>query len=292
MAGLFNSFYYGKAGKADYTPENLPANRVQLFFETLRVRFSGLVGMNLLYAIFALPAIAWTGFNLAAMNVEGADALSFIPVYLLGMIPCLMITALATPGFAYVFRNWARDQHAFTMSDFKDAVKGNWKPALLTGAINGVSLYLTYVSYVFYGSLSAQSLFWVVPQMFVIIACSLWWMANMLIFPMMVTYDMKLKQLVRNSFIITLARLPWSILFWAAPIAVPVAIVFLPYSVVILAVLYLVIGFSLTMYAQVSYANACFDRFLNPRIEGAPVNLGLRDPDYDEDDEDETPPES
>ena len=36
MSGLFNSFYYGKAGKADFTPDQLPKNRVQLFFSMLR----------------------------------------------------------------------------------------------------------------------------------------------------------------------------------------------------------------------------------------------------------------
>ena len=42
MSGLFNNFYYGKAGKADFTPEQLPKNRVQLFFSMLRV----VVGMS------------------------------------------------------------------------------------------------------------------------------------------------------------------------------------------------------------------------------------------------------
>ena len=43
------------------------------------------------------------------------------------------------------------------------------------------------------------------------------------------------------------------------------------------------------MYA--SYANALFDKYMNPRIEGAPVNMGLRSSEYDEDeaDDDDTP---
>ena len=50
MSGLFNNFYYGKAGKADFTPEQLPKNRVQLFFSMLRVRLSGLIGLGGLFA--------------------------------------------------------------------------------------------------------------------------------------------------------------------------------------------------------------------------------------------------
>ena len=30
--GFFDRFYYGKAGKADYTVEDMPKNRLQLFF--------------------------------------------------------------------------------------------------------------------------------------------------------------------------------------------------------------------------------------------------------------------
>ena len=44
-------------------------------------------------------------------------------------------------------------------------------------------------------------------------------------------------------------------------------------------------GFSLYQFLAASYANACFDRFLNPRIEGADVNKGLRDPSYNEEDD-------
>ena len=72
MSGMMNNFYYGKAGQADFTPEQLPANRVQLFFSMFRIRFSGLIGMNLLYLLFALPAILWTVFNLMAINGAAA----------------------------------------------------------------------------------------------------------------------------------------------------------------------------------------------------------------------------
>ena len=49
---------------------------------------------------------------------------------LIWLIPCLAITGPFTAGLSYVTRNWARDEHAFIWSDFKDAVKENWKQAL------------------------------------------------------------------------------------------------------------------------------------------------------------------
>ncbi len=290
MSGMINNFYYGKAGKADYTPDQLPANRVELFFEMLRIRFSGLVGMNLLAVLTSLPTIVWSflSFQVVLLNLEqsAADAAmvgsvnSALMLYFLLLIPCLMISSVFSTGIIYVLRNWARDQHAFTLSDFKDAVKENWKGGLLLGFINGASLLLTYVAYTYYGQMAVTGgYFFYIPQMLVVILCCIWWMANMLITPMMVTYDMSFKTLVSNSIIMTLSRLPWSLLIWGVSIGLPFVIAyFVPYGIVFLALVYLVIGLSLTYFVYVSYANSCFDRFLNPRIEGAPVNMGLRDP--------------
>lgn len=301
MSNLFNTYMYGKAGKADYTPDQLPSNRFALFFEMLRIRLSGLVGMNLIYVLMALPGLIWTVLTVMMINmnlsgeinstVDGLTLLqSTLPTYLLILIPCLMFTSALTPGVTYVLRNWARDQHTFTFSDMKDAIKGNWKGGLLQGFINGASLLLAYVGYTYYGSMAETGgAFWLVPQTLVVIVCALWWMCNMLITPMMVTYDMKFSTLVRNSFIMILARLPFSLLIWGLSVAIPVLIIlFVPYGMLIAAAIYLLIGFSLTFFIYVSYANGCFDSFLNPRIEGAPVNMGLRDPSLSEEEEEVT----
>jgi len=291
MSGFINNYYYGKAGKADFTPENLPDNRSKLFFEMLRIRFSGLCAVNLFYLIFCIPALLWTVTYLPVLMSAEADiqmVWSSLTLYLIGMVPCLTIAGAGAPGLMYVCRNWARDQHAFLVSDFKDAVKGNWKQGLLVGLVNGVSLLISYVGVVYYGQMAQAGLFWVVPQALVVMMLALWWMINMLIFPMMVTYDMNLKTLIRNSALIAAARLPWSILFLVGAFGVPMAVaMFVPYGYLVMGLIYLVVGFALTGLVYASYANSCFDRFLNPRIEGAPVNMGLRDKSLDEDDEED-----
>lgn len=295
MAGLMNNYLYGKAGKADFTPDQLPGNRFELFLEMTRIRFSSLVGMNLFSVLISLPALIWSVlsyqvliYNAEQMITNGTSAVSVLDptilLYLLGMIPCIMIITVFNTGVFYILRNWARDQHTFLVSDFKDALKANWKLALLLGLINGVSLPVAYIAYTYYGAMAATGgAFWYVPQMLIIILLCVWWMANMLITPMMVTYDMSFKTLVRNAIIMTLGRLPWALLFWGLSIAIPaVLLLFVPYGVVVVAIIYLLLGFSLTNFVYVSYANSCFDRFLNPRIEGAQVNMGLRDPKYKE----------
>ena len=176
---LMNSYYFGKSGKGDYTPEDLPKTRWALFVEMLRVRLSGLCRLNLMYALVWLPTllvILWATFScLELMSfaddalagtttvveiAEGessevtyismADAQSGINTLvlwtLLLLIPCIAITGPATAGVCYVTRNWARDEHAFVWSDFKDAVKENWKQSLVISLITSLVPIVVYLS--------------------------------------------------------------------------------------------------------------------------------------------------
>ncbi|MBR0463968.1 MAG: hypothetical protein IJJ23_06240 [Clostridia bacterium] len=302
MAGLFNSFYYGKAGKADFTPDQLPKNRVELFFSMLRVRFSSLIGINLIYVVFSLPTIIWSvihymvitnslglGEEGAAQAVASSDIRGYLLIYLVGLIPCMMISSIGRMGVSLTLRNWARDEHSFMMSDIKDTIKGNWKTALAFGFISGFSLLVLYFCYSYYSSMAAVgSVLWMIPQALVIIFCALWWMSTMLIYPMAVTYDMNIRTLIQNGVIMAIARLPFSILFWALPTFIPLVLIFtigMQWVSLVFMLYYLLIGYALYQFMTISYANACFDRFLNPRIEGAGVNKGLRDPAYDEEDD-------
>ena len=54
---LMNNYYYGKSGKGDFRKEDMPENRWQLFWDTLRTRLSALFRLNLMYAVIWLPAI-------------------------------------------------------------------------------------------------------------------------------------------------------------------------------------------------------------------------------------------
>ena len=421
MSNLMHTYYYGKAGQGDYTVEQLPTNRRQLFFTTLKVRFSSMIGLNFLHFLFMLPALIWLyvavstavsyvdidtaaqlisqdsvtyqayteykvyadeyeaittasdrlalekeelegiKYNITAIEngetiyveeaavVEGGESTkreltlaeaqtqkadlevkisedtelllrlddedymaqleqnvndtyalyySYIRQELNGniltsliiLIPLIMIASISRPGQAYVLRNWARDEHSFMWQDYKAAIKSNIGQTLGMGLLNGLSFVITFVAYITYGSMATTSWIYSVPQAIMVILLILWWMMNEIVFFMMVTYKMKFKDLIRNGIIISIARLPVAFLILLGTVAVPLGLLLLiPYpaiSLLILVVLYGTIGFSLTSFVQASYANSCFDKFLNPRIEGAEVNKGLHVND-DDDEEDE-----
>ena len=213
---------------------------------------------------------------------------------LLWLVPCIAITGPFTAGLSYVTRNWARDEHAFIWTDFKDAVKGNWKQALVLSVITSVLPLLVYVGWRFYGQMAAQNPIMFVPQVLVILIALIWAISITYMHPLAVTYQLKMKDVIRNGLLLGIARLPMSIgirLLHCVPALIAAAVIWLwspMIGALILFAYYMLIGFSLSRFITASYTNAVFDRYINPRIEGAKVNQGLRqDEDDDEDDEEE-----
>lgn len=210
---------------------------------------------------------------------------------LVWLIPCLAITGPFTAGLSYVTRNWARDEHAFIWSDFKDAVKENWKQALVLSAITSILPLAGYVGWKFYGNLSAQDIIMIVPQVLVVLVVIIWSISITYMHPLTVTYKLKTKDIIRNGLLLGVARLPMSVgirLLHCVPALIGAALIWFwnpMIGMLILFAYYALIGFAISRFITASYTNAVFDRFINPRIEGAKVNQGIYTPEEDEDEE-------
>lgn len=215
---------------------------------------------------------------------------------LLILFPCIAITGPFTAGLSYVTRNWARDEHAFIWTDFKDAVKANWKIPLLLSTITGILPVLIYEGWITYGRMANQNMIMVVPQMLVVMVGAIWALCITYMHPLTVTYDLKVKGVLRNGLLLGIARLPFSVgirLLHCVPLLIAfIAVWFFGLDpllgILLLCGYYMIIGFSLSRFITASYTNAVFDRFINPQIEGAKVNQGLREQeDFDDDEDDE-----
>ena len=322
MFGKFmNNYYYGKSGKGDYQKDDLPRTRWQLFWEMLRVRFAGLFRLNIVSVIAWLPAmyvliqLMSNLFNIAgvAQTVEmdpsaaTPEQLELVqnlrPLYnsvimrsLLLLVPAIAITGPFQAGMAYVTRNWARDEHAFVWSDFKDALIANWKQSLVISFITGLVPLIVYVGYQFYGDMGQQNMLFVVPQMLTAMLGLVWTLALVYFYPMMVTYKLNLRTLLRNAFLLSIGRLPQTAgarLVMLVPTLLALAVSwFIPaytiYALMVLAGYYLLIGNALARFVYASLSNAVFDKFINTRLEGVQINRGLaKEEDIDEDADDD-----
>ena len=308
--GFFDRFYYGKAGKADYTEMDMPKTRIGLFFQVFKERFFDLIKVNFLQLIFWIPFLLWTVINISAIQVidtsaiaegenVGAQLLStvsgYVMIWLLGLIPCILITGPSSAGAAYLMRNWARDQHTFLFSDFKDAFKSNWKQALGVSAITCILPVVVYTAMMYYSQMANSNMLMFAPMVVVLSVALMWALMLPLLYAMLIGYEMSFKVLLKNSFLMAAASLPKMVaarLITLIPVVVLVMGLFManPIMLLIGSVYYLMIGFALSKLIYASFANCVFDQYLNPHIEGAVVRQGLRPIDVDElydDDEDD-----
>ena len=328
---MMNSFYYGKSGKGDFRKEDLPHNRWQLFWDMLRVRFASLSQLNLMTVAAWLPlmvliviclsrlvnvSVIYSDYmeyrqsgNLGSLTEEVAAQLSaqygagedgllrdafsgILFSFCLWAIPCILVTGPVKAGIAYVTRNWARDEHAFIWSDFKDAVKDNWKQALGISAITSVMPLVVYVAFRFYSQQARVNPLFLVPQMLVVMVGILWALACMYFYPLLVTYRLTFGQLIKNGLLLTVARLPHTVgirLALLVPGALAVAAYLFTGSLIawlVLGAYYVLIGFALSRFITASFTNGVFDRYINAHMEGVPVNRGLAEPEEDEEEDD------
>lgn len=314
--GFFDRYYYGKAGQADYTENNMPKTRMALFGRVLKDHLFDLVKVNLLQVVFWVPFLLWTclsvvnimTFDPASLGEQASSAeisqtlSSYVMVWLLGAIPCVAITGPSSAGAAYVMRNWARDQHSFVMSDYFDALKANWKQALPVSVFTGVVPAVAFTAMMVYGQMLSSNLVMIVPFITVLFAALMFTLMLPLIYPMIIGYELRLGDIIKNALLLSAAKMP-TMLFARIVTFIPVAVlmvgIYLGNTIALMGVsaYYMLFGFAFSRLVYASVANGVFDQYLNPKIEGAPTRVGLRpeDPDEmdldDEDDEEDEEPE-
>ena len=285
-----HNYFYGNSNQPDLSEKDLPKNRWELFEDALTTNKGALVGLNLLYFAYWLPAVAWGFLNLVHLytciqenTISEQVFSSTLFTFLLYLFPLIAITGPFNMGTTYVLRNLARDQHSFIWSDFKDAMKHNWKQGLLLSMLDGLFPAAIYIWTLINRAMGMPSGFsYIVVG--IVLAVAVFWSLTIQLMPMMiVTYEQGFFELLANAALMTILSLPKAVGIRLLTLSVPILAVLLvsiiPSSLtwvlpVVLA-LFAFILLSLNKLITVSYANAVCEKYLNPKIEGAGTNIGL-----------------
>lgn len=167
----------------------------------------------------------------------------------------LVVCGPVQAGVTYLFRNYSREEHAFIWGDFKDHAKKNFKQSLITSAISFLVFIVLSVNFTFYANNQLVSNVFLngIFTGLVVILFIMFTIMQMYIYPMMVTFKLTIRQLYKNAFLLTIAKLPSNIgiflltliLILAIPMA---AILFLGgIGIVVCIFYYLFIGFGINL---------------------------------------------
>lgn len=223
MANLFQKMYIGDPNKRkDLTKKAVKEqSRFSLFFTVIKVRGLNLVWLDLLYVLFLIPTlfVIYLALYQYALSVAGEqDPMTFQDVvsYIYVLFPCMLIACPGTLGFTNVLHRWANDEHAW-ISDFWTGIKKNWKQGLIVTVINYISLVFLIYCIWFWLELSKNTSENVYINFFFgagkyiaffLIGCVFVYFAiHMYVYPMLVRYKLKLKEIYKYSAILAFRNL-------------------------------------------------------------------------------------
>lgn len=130
----------------------------------------------------------------------------------------ILPVGLAQAGITNVTRNIARDRHSFGVSDFFDTVKANWKQALAVGIINlFVSLALCFGILFYYNSAGLVA---DIGLGFLLMCFAVFSFMGYYIWFMIITFDLPLSKIYKNSFLLAFVNLRNNLLLLVAQLAI------------------------------------------------------------------------
>lgn len=289
--GFVQRMMFGDDTKPDLDPDKVRTSKWAMFKFLFFSRFGTMVALNLLTALFALPAIAvMVLFYLNSTVADGfvpysaslgmgypiivgaaqsgiMTAFSFKFMEYLILIPCIAVFALGVSGNLYVMRKLIWDEQVKTFKDFFRGIKKCWVGALLIGIAFGFTTLLLVFSFGYFDaykmpvSLKAVSLtLTIVLFIFMILYTAFFMTQN-------AAFKMRPIALLKNSLLFVVGTNIQAIVFIGIAIA-PAFTVLIPGFMTIFVMLYAFLGFSFSTLVISLYCHHCYEKFLYDKIEG------------------------
>lgn len=281
MPGLFSRNQ--APAPRDFRPEDNPSSPVGVFFTVLRINFGNIVKLNLFYFLFTLPSLAWMFYNVMLINgvLENAtilqqelsflDIVPYLSYFLIGLCVTEIPLGPAKCGMAYVMRFLSQDEHSFIIDDFLAAYKENWKQGIIANLVINIVYVLVYIATISYSVRSAGNPWLMVPVYVLFVLFALFCIMQQYVFPLIVTYEMDLRQILRTALLLTLARLPRNILSFvlASAVGAAIAVFSLMQNMTIgitVGILYFaILGFAIAQMIRSSFVHRTFrDMLVTP----------------------------
>ncbi len=305
--GFIARLLEGKEKSEEYARSTLPTNRWQLFWDIFKGNFGKIVKVNLLTLLFFIPlfVVLWFSnvytesmgvsypFN-ASMGVgypanpytQGLSewiSLQTDVVLYIAVLVSSVIAAVGVAGGMYVVRNMVWTEGIFVANDFWRGIKLNFKNALQTVLFFCVVLATTSLavdaaqfSVAVQDVSKFQEVMLVISQVISYLLLALALMMSFWMLALGVNYKMGFITLFKNSFLITVGTLPQTVFFGALSL-LPFVLLLIggSFFTVLGFFAILLFGLAYALLVWLDFAQWVFDKFINPKIQGAKVGRGV-----------------
>ncbi len=255
----FFSINYNKPGPG-VDKDAPPKPRFFIFFEVLKRKFWHLLRVNLMFALFNIPALL-IAFVVASVYLQklqfdggiGDFYLRFFLAALMTLLPVITLGPVQA-GFTYILRNYSREEHSFIWWDFKETFIKNFKQGMAITAIDIVVMYVLGIAINFYTS--QNGLISTAATSFVVLSLVVFSIMHLYIYPMLVTVKLSVKDIYKNAFIFSILKLFPNLLFFVLNVVIAYA-----------AFYNILIGIILYVFLLPSFIGLMNNFYVNPIIK-------------------------
>ncbi|MDE6293175.1 MAG: hypothetical protein K2L88_00960, partial [Clostridiales bacterium] len=204
-----------------------------------------------------------------AAQMGAISDFSFSITQYLILVPCIAVFALGVAGNLYVIRKLIWDQPTSTFKDFFRGIKKCWLGALVMGFVFGLTLLLVAFSLDYFDTFKLP-----VAYKAISLTLSIILLVFMIIFAsffmtQLAAFKMKAIVLIRNSMLFVFGAFLQSVIFIGIGL-IPVYLMFIPGITVLLAFIYVLIGFSFSTVVISLFCHYCYEKFLYDKITDKP----------------------
>ena len=305
--GLIARMLEGKERSEEYARSTLPTNRWSLFWDIFKGNFGKIFKVNLLTILFFIPlfAVIIIGNMMAQTNSVtypfGANVglgypaqpnLQGVSQWLtlqgdfythIGIFVACFIASVGLAGGMYVVRNMVWTEGIFVANDFWRGVKLNYKNALQTALFFTLVLMLS-SSLINFSEFSLvmgdlpgwQRTLLKISQAMSYLVMGLGLMMSFWMVALGVNYKMRFFTLFRNSFLMSIGTLPQTVFFGLLAL-LPFLLLSIGGNFLMLIgiMLVLIFGLAYALLVWLDFAQWVFDKYINPKIQGAKVGRGI-----------------
>lgn len=132
------------------------------------------------------------------------------------MVALLLFTALTwgwqTVGGTYNLRSLVRGDSCFLWSDYFYAIKRNLKQGFFFGLLDALIIAVLAFDWFYFNSLAGYSLFYSAMYFFTLVMIIIYACMRFYIYPMMITFDLSVRKLLKNALIFSMLGIKRNIL--------------------------------------------------------------------------------
>lgn len=281
MAGFFGFIDYDRPGPG--ISKNAPEkNGLARYFDILGNRFWKMVTLNFVYFIFSIiPLIIMWGVVTSSMTWtlalrmtneemtkwfnEGGTLMLLVMTL---MIYCCFGGGASACGFCNVLRNYVDGKHAWVWQDFWAAFKRTFFRGTLAYAIDCLSVGVLIMNFGFYNT-QADGIMTILLRSLLIMVIVIWGMMHVYIYPTMASFDFKLWDVYRNSFVMVIGKLLHTAAAFLLGIVISFAVIYLSMGIIYLALFIPIFLFALHEYTRLSISYPLIKKYMaKPQPEG------------------------